>query len=921
MFIATAARIGCLLVAVGLGMAGSVFGQTGAALEGTVTTVRGGTPVAGATVTLFAAGTDYALTGTVTGAAGRYRLAGVAPERYRVEVRAAGFRTVRRRITLAAGATAHLSVALPVASSGPEAVVTTPARRPETVRHAPAAVGVVGADALQRAQATAAVEALRAVPGVHVARMGSGQHGLALRGIDGLFGDAPLVLVDGQPAAVPGLATNLFAVLPLQSMALQRVEVVRGPAVALHGPAARAGVVQIITQDAFEAPGTHVALTGGTGPFGRGRGRHAAVIGHTFGYDIAAHGARAPDSPAAPGRRDGDRWTAGVRGRAVYRLDDKTTIGAQGGYTAVAGQWPSSVGGVQADPLGVAFTRLWMDAGGLRAQVGLTNAQTRTASLDRTGQSLLNRSVAYDAHLRYRFAKPYWATVFTAGAAARWIRPRTGGTLMGRFEEHDGVDRYGAYVYANTTLTTQLDAALALRADVDNASPAVWPTVRAALVYDVTPAHTVQVRYDRLAGAPRAREQFLDMVVRRQTLQAPYHLAYRARGAVEPLTFDQYRTRGTATSLVPGAGRFGQPMRPDAIPLSLLYGGVASDVAAAFTDPATQPAPVRRLTIAQREQFAAVLRDLAGAFARDAITTGVLGIPSGDNGFRQTDAPVDVAPLARPIAQTVEVGYRGVLSDRVQVMAAAHVSRIKHAIRPLALTTPLVYAPALADDLMPALTAVLADAARGPDAPLGPLLDAMGLTPSEAARLVTEQVATTYANKPVGLVAPDQRLMPRGASAAEQVALVTHRNVRRLWRGGIEAGLRVQLGDRWQVTGAGAALHVPPTRSGPAGGQPLTLSAPGLRGYVDARWAMSDAWAVYGAAHYAAGFSVRNGWSGGTVPAGTPVDVGLRYDAERWLPGLQVQVAVQNVLGQTQRGFVGVPPVQRVGRLHLTYAL
>lgn len=126
---------------------------------------------------------------------------------------------------------------------------------------------------------------------------------------------------------------------------------------------------------------------------------------------------------------------------------------------------------------------------------------------------------------------------------------------MGRYEARDAIDRHGAYGRANTALTARLGLSLALRADVDNLSQTVWPTTQAALAYDVAPAHTIRLHYERAAAAPRTRPHFLDMDVRRQTLHAPFDLVYHARGPSmeSPSTGTDAKAMPHRCSLVPSA--------------------------------------------------------------------------------------------------------------------------------------------------------------------------------------------------------------------------------------------------------------------------------------------------------------------------------------------------------------------------------
>lgn len=939
----SSAAIWLAMGALGAGLAPSlVYAQRGASLSGTVTEAGSGRPVADAAITLYPAGDGRVLAGMASGADGRYRLQGLAPGRYRLAIRAAGHRPAQRRIRLEAGRTETLDVVLHPAPPGPREAVPTPTVRSELERDASLPVSVVGEAALRRSAALAPMDGLRAVPGVHLVPTGLGQRQLALPAAGhGALG-GPLVLVDGRRAGLPASGASVVALLPAPIVDLKRVEVVPG-GTAVRGPAARAGVIHAITKDPFDGPGTAIAVTGGAPGFTQAQLRHAAVIGSTFGYEVVTHGAQgtnwpfehntvegnpwgaaSPDEYVGPTtgrpRRDDSYWTAGIHGEAAYQLNQTTTITARGGYTALTGPLYADWGPVQADPLGYAFTQLRLETHALHAHVGLNNTQAGTSYRYGTGQAITNRDVAYDARLRYCVGRPHWATTLTLGADGHWVRPRTRHSIMGQYEERDAVDRYGAFGTARTALSSWLTLSYAARADVDNLSAAVWPAVQGAVIADITPGHTVRFHYERGASAPRASTLFTDTGVYRQALGGGYRLMHRARGAVGGFSFGQYRRDGQVASLIPARASFGTPMAASAISLRTLYAAALPRLAAAWTDPAAQPASVRRLAPAQRQQLIAALGDLANAFDSRHRTTGALGLPDGRGGYRALERLRDIAPLQRPIAQTMSVGYRGTMGERVEVAARAYAGTIKNAIRPQ-MVSPLVYTPQVRADLELVLAPIVAQAASDPEEPLGRLLDAMGITPAEGATLTAQAMGRVYDGVPVGVVRPDQAA---GAvareSSIEQDVLLTYRNVGRLYQAGVRLGGRAALRDNLRVNGAFAARAHHQQREKSTSGAPVArLNAPRFEAHAGVDWTVG-AWTVHATAHYAPAHVARSGWYAGRVDAAYPVDVGVRFDARRYVSGLSAQLAVQNVLNQPRRGLIEAPVIGRSAWLRITYA-
>lgn len=952
----TAWTYGVVLVLALLGLNGAAFGQGEATLSGRVTDAQDGSSIHGADIALYKMGRGGAHVRTVTDTSGQYRVDRMVPGAYRVEVRALGYRTAQRRLMLRAGEAGGLRLALSAAAAGPETGAPMPPHRFEDIRPTPTPVTGIGHETLQRRVAPSVTGALRAVPGVAFARIGLDRRALAVRGFNSMFSDRPLVLVDDRPAGLPALGANVFSLMPMQPVDVKRVDVVRGPSATRYGPGAASGAIHVVTKDPFDDPGTDLAITGGQRQFLYGQFRHAADIGGTFGYEVTAHAAHGtdwqldPSDPAdrlwlahdyvfddlsrrRPGQvvdtatgqllRDPNYWKAGIRGRFAYRLGGHTTVAAQGGYASLTGRLLSEMGAMQARFLGYSFGQVRVQSGGLFAQVVLNNNEAGASYLYGTGQPIMDRGVAYGTQLRYRFEKPSWATAFTVGTDGRWVRPRTARTLMGRYEASDAIDRYGAYGQANTALTARLNLSLALRADVDNLSQTLWPATRAAVAYDVARAHTIRLRYERATAAPRVRTHFMDMEARRQTLSAPYDLVHRVQGAAEGVTFSRYRREGQATSLLPGSERFGRPLDPSALPLRALYETAATRFEPVLADPATRPGAADALTPVQRQQLAASLQTLADRLTPEDRTVGTLGVPHGAIGYRPVDPPADVPPLARPIVQAVEVGYDGQIGRRVQLRAEAYLATTKNAVRPAEVVTPLVYASRLEPDLESALEPLIVEAVRRPGAPLGDLLAAMGLSASDAARLTARLAERALDGAPVGVVQPDPPGRSSSDSITEQAVLITYRNADRIHYAGADVHMQAAIRDRAVVTGALTFMH--PYLVGRAKGNDndprMRLNAPRLTAHLGVDIDVTDEWGVQAAGHYTASHPMRVGLYAGTVAAAYPLDVGLRYDAQRYVPGLRVLLTIQNVLNQRHRGTVGAPATGRMAQARITYTL
>ena len=172
---------------------------------------------------------------------------------------------MRLHVVYAAGLAAvvpSLAGAQPAPDS-PENLVVTATRLPSEVARTPAGVTVIDRKAIEQRGYVSLVDALSAVPGLHVAQSG-GPGSQASVFIRGTNSNHVLVLIDGVPMndpADPGGAFN-FGVDSLADV--ERIEIVRGSMSSLYGSGAIGGVINVITRHVHGAPHGSVTLAGGS---------------------------------------------------------------------------------------------------------------------------------------------------------------------------------------------------------------------------------------------------------------------------------------------------------------------------------------------------------------------------------------------------------------------------------------------------------------------------------------------------------------------------------------------------------------------------------------------------------------------------------------------------------------------------------
>jgi iron complex outermembrane receptor protein len=144
-------------------------------------------------------------------------------------------------------------------------IVLTPSRLPQPLSEAPAAVTVLDRDLIRATGYRDIARLLRLVPGMQVGQERSGSHWVTYHG---LGNDSPAdmqVLIDGRAVYSPGVLGGVdWLSLPVTVDEIERIEIVRGTDAVAYGPNAFLGVINIITRQAGNAPGTSVTANAGT---------------------------------------------------------------------------------------------------------------------------------------------------------------------------------------------------------------------------------------------------------------------------------------------------------------------------------------------------------------------------------------------------------------------------------------------------------------------------------------------------------------------------------------------------------------------------------------------------------------------------------------------------------------------------------
>jgi iron complex outermembrane recepter protein len=230
----------------------AAFAQTGK-ISGTVTYGSDNTAVHGASVQIVQLKKTV-----ITDEAGNYEFTDIPVGRYTVLAHQEGFADVAKTVVLVNGATAAIDFQVQITGVKEQVTVTASGTEQSTF-DAIASVNSVDSNKIMERAAVGLGEVLDDQSGVSKRSFGPGNSRPVIRGFDG---DRVKVTADG--VSVGSLASQSGDHSePIDTLALERIEVVKGPATLLYGSSAIGGVVNAISgHDEGAHPGLRGYLSG-----------------------------------------------------------------------------------------------------------------------------------------------------------------------------------------------------------------------------------------------------------------------------------------------------------------------------------------------------------------------------------------------------------------------------------------------------------------------------------------------------------------------------------------------------------------------------------------------------------------------------------------------------------------------------------
>ena len=636
--------------------------------------------------------------------------------------------------------------------------------------------------------------------------------------------------------------------------------------------------------------------------------------------------------------REDDAQRGFVSGMLSYRLAPNTSLTANGGWATTTSTFLSRIGTLQADNFGYSFGQLRFRSGDFFAQAYLNQNHagdsfvyaSQAASL--TGATVVDESTLFKTEAQQNLDLLDDRLSLTMGADFEQITPSTDGTITGRNEGDDRIQFFGVYAQSETALTDQLALTLATRPDYDNIFETVQLSPRAGLIYKPMPCTPSGPRTTGRSRSPRSTPS---------SSTSPHKSRRWLRGRLSPSSCrhgERAAASGSTRSARPArlrscfrcralsANRWLSmrcPSPPSTAPRP-------ADSCRPFALGKACPTPSRpcRLPRATPLPTCSVIRRskaLSGP-QRPGPCSWASPTDDSDRGYRTVSGPVDTQALDQTITQTFELGYKGVVGERVALAVDGYYARKTDFVGTLAVETPFAYLQqnGLSQDVGAALGQFFATTTDPTVQQLLNALNGQGLPPSQVTQLLAGLTGGALADTPAAVVQPDEAVLPSGTSNTVG-GLLTYRNFGTVNVFGLDAAAQVQATDRWSLFGNVSLVSDNYFDNDELDEQSpdlsLSLNAPRFKTRIGTTYQIPQGLSVNLAGRYTEGYRVESGPYIGTIDDAFVLDAGIGYDFARTLPGLRLNVTVQNALDNDHRQFIGAPKIGRLAIARLTYTL
>ena len=391
--------------------------------------------------------------------------------------------------------------------------VTSVSRAPETLSSAAAAVSVITNEDIRRSGATTVPEALRGVPGLHVARRNSNSWAVSSRAFSSINSEKLLVLSDTRSIYTPLVSGVFWDVQDYLLEDVERIEVIRGPGASLWGTNAVNGVINLTTKHARNTQGMFLSAAVGTEELGSAAARYGGKLGESGFFRVFGQYSER-DATFRPASPTSDDWRIGHAGfRADWDASSSDALTVQAGvYSANIGQFGPGVNIIGREgPAG--DLEVHADGGNVlgrwRRQLGGSSELQLRAYYDNTHRndpSFHDDLQTFDLDLQHRYV-PSSRHEIVWGLNYRVTDNDNRGKGIFALQPQDSRDQlFGGFAQDQVAISEVLRLTVGTKLEHNDFSGfEVQPTVR--LAWDVAPGQNAWAAVSRAVRVPTRLER------------------------------------------------------------------------------------------------------------------------------------------------------------------------------------------------------------------------------------------------------------------------------------------------------------------------------------------------------------------------------------------------------------------------------
>lgn len=601
-----------------------------------------------------------------------------------------------------------------------------------------------------------------------------------------------------------------------------------------------------------------------------------------------------------------------VEGRLDFRFNKHTELIFSGGTNSATGVELTGLGAAQAIGWKYTYGQMRFIYRNFYAQAYVNNSNSGETFLLRDGNLITDNSNFMSAQIQHSSSLMKEKLRLIYGIDALLTRPNTKGTINGRNEDQDNIDEFGAYLQADYKVSDKLNILAALRGDKHSFIDDPFLSPRAAITYKPSPKHAIRATYNRAFSSPSALNLSLDILSGR----LPTGIDVRGLGNRGGFYFQrddaglpQYRTpfggmAGGSSSQYYSLGDMNINNISYGIAVNALSNGLKAISAQFGIDPTIVDGIIANIIPAQ----------LTGSVS-NVLRTFTTNPASPFGAIEDPSTVLDIGPIKNSPTQTFELGYKGLIKDKLAVTLDVYRTDITDFVTALTVKTPNVFLDptSVAANIQSEIAANLADPANGLyKVIVTAVLDTAetiqgiyvgGNNDGDATEELVRLISSAAAQIPFGTISPTNQNDP--------AMLLVYSNFGDITVYGAELGLNYYINDALKVglTGAWVSDDTFETE-----GKTISLNASPLKIGASADYKLEKVGLDVGLRYrWQKGFDAISGVYAGRVEDISMLDLTLGY-ALPFSKHTQLSLSMQNVFNNQQQMFVGAP---RLGRFTL----